>query len=59
MVTVTGMGNLILSQVEEYNHRFIDEAIREWDKLEGGVVCFPVFIKGYVKGRWEEMVGKN
>ena len=26
---------------------------------EGEVVCFPAFIRGYIKGRWEEMVGKN
>jgi len=38
---------------------WIDEAIREWDKLEGKLPPFPVFLKNYISNKYRRDNGKG
>jgi len=49
----------IIESLNKINHRLIGEAIEEWDRGEISGVYFDVFVNGYVRERWAEIVNGN
>ena len=56
MITVA---SCIEEEVHRKNQQFVMEACRLWDKLEGCMPLFPLFIKSYVQQAWEDYARSN
>ena len=58
-VRVQTVNEGVVESLKEINNRLVVEAIKEWDRREVSGVYFDVFVNGYVRQRWGEIVHGN
>ena len=58
-VKVQTVNEGVVESLNHINQKLVVEAIKEWDRREVSGVYFDVFVNGYVRERWAEIVGGN